>query len=353
MSDTNKPVLNYSDIINNQVIFINTKDIAQNGVFLIDEDNRSKFGLYLKKEIRRREDELFKVIVQSVEIPYTWNNTNSTNNYIDWSENAVLQTPIQITAGNYNILELAKEIKNQLNTNTSNGITYNLVYNGKTNKITISSDSVLDTIFLFNSGSNVSSSISSFIGFTNDNDITINSSSNALSDSICNLIYTSSLFIRSNLSSLNTIDSKKITNSNILINIPVQVNPLQTIQYQYYEGVEVSYNDDDSIDYIEISLTDINGNNINLGKKIDWSIVLGIQTIKDPEYTKSLEPNFNDKVEDIPDRNINTLQNEYVNLDDIISGSKEILKRTDTIKQQTEHIEHKNIIDDIQQNLKK
>lgn len=338
-----RPTLNYSDIITNNVIFISSKDVIQNGVFLIDEDNRSKFGLYLKKDIKCGEDELFKIIVQSVQIPYTYNNTNENNNYIDWSENGVLQTPIQITSANYNILELAREIKTQLNSNTSNGITYNLVYNGKTNKITLSSDSALDTIFLFNSGVNVIKSISSFIGFTSDADITINSSSSALSDSVCNLTYTSSLFLRSNLSSLNTIDSKNTTNSDILINIPILVNPLQVINYQYYEGVEVNYIDNNSIEYIELSLTDINGNNINLGKKINWSCVLVIQSVKDPSYVPVDIIDLNEKIDDIKINNNNPL-NEMVNIDDLIKNSNEIINRT-------EHPEQRTIINDIKEKL--
>ena len=150
--------------------------------------------------------------------------------------------------------------------------------------MSITSASSQNTEFLFNSGANVSKSIAKQIGYTNDNDITINNSQNTTSDSFVDLIRIHSLFIRSNLSSNNTLDSESLTNTDILVNIPITSNPLEIINYQYYEGMSYNLIEEDKITEISIQLTDQNGNIIDLGKKIDWELLLNIQIIKNPLF---------------------------------------------------------------------
>ena len=341
-------IITSETIISNNVIFITSEDAGKNGVYLRGTNDRSSFGLYLKKELKSKSDELFKIIVQSAEIPYTFTNLNINNNYIDWSENGILQTPIQITDGNYNILQLLEEIKETLNTNTSISATYNLTYNQNTNKVSIISDNVLDTIFLFNSGVNVLKSINSQLGFTDDEDITINNLSTGISDSVVNLLLLTSLFIRSNLSSLNTIDSFTTSNSSILVNIPITTIPLSIINYQYYDGVEYNLIDDNSINYIELSLTDSKGIAIDLKKKINWSLTLNIQVIKDPSYIAPSLVNLDEKVEDINiTNNSNNPMDEMVDETNILNQSKDILNKITP-----EHTEHKNIINGILEKVK-
>ena len=214
-------------ILQNNLIFIRSKD----GNF-INDDIHTDFSIILKKTLTKKQDELFKVILQSAQIPYTFSNTNINNNYIDYKENGVLKTPIQINSGNYNILELITEIQTQLNNNTSLGSdNYTLTYDQIKNKVTISSASINNTEFLFNSGVNVSKSIAKQLGYTNDNDITINNSQNSTSDSFVDLIRIHSLFIRSNLSSNLTLDSETLTNTDILVNIHITINTLENINY--------------------------------------------------------------------------------------------------------------------------
>jgi len=287
-----------STILENNLIFIRSKD----GIFTYNEDLHTDFSIILKKNITKKEDELFKVILESAQIPYTFFNTNNNNNYIDWKENNILKTPIQIQSGNYNILELITEIQKQLNNNTSfSNDNYTLSYDQIKNKVTISSLSSQITEFLFNSGNNVLKSISKQIGYTNDTDITINNLLSSTSDSFVDLISIHSLFIRSNLSSNNTIESRSLTNSDILCNIPITSNPLEIINYQYYEGMSYNILEGDIINEINISLTDQNGLIIDLGKKIDFEIVLNIQIIKNPKF-----------IVNKPITNINELNNQMI-----------------------------------------
>jgi hypothetical protein len=271
--------LSSNTILENNTLFIRSQDADTLN------EKRSKFNITLKNSIKKKDDELFKILIQSVQIPYTFHNTNQTSNFIDWEENGVLKTPIAIKSGNYNILEIISEIQNKLNTNSSYGNTnYTINYNQIENIVEIKSYNANNSKLLFNTGINVYKSIASQIGFTNDNDITFNSNTSKFSDSYVNLITVNSLFIRSNISGVNTYDSKTKQQSNILSIIPINTNPLSVITYQYYEGVPYILYNNDNITNLEFNLTDESGNVINLGKNINWSFVLSIQVIKNPKH---------------------------------------------------------------------
>lgn len=302
----------------------------------------------LKKSLIKKADELFKIILQSAQIPYTFSNTNDNNNYIDWKENEILKSPIQIPSGNYNILELITEIENQLNSNTSLGSNnYTLTYDQIKNKVSIFSLSALNTELLFNSGINKLKSINKQIGYTNDNDIIINNLTSSVSDTFVDLIRIHSLFIRSNLSSNKTLDSESLTNTDILVNIPITSNPLEIINYQYYEGMSYSLIDNDNITEISIQLTDQNGNIINLGKKIDWELLLNIQTIKNPLFTKQpiINPSDlnNQTLENIKLKKIINPLDDEINIEETIKRGNEILSHTE---------QHKNNIEQMKQTIK-
>lgn len=276
------------EILENNTLFIRTQD----GDSLTD--NRSNFIITLQNSIKKKSDELFKVIIQSVQIPYTFHNTNSNNNIIDWKENGILKNPLIIKSGNYNILELISEIQTQLNDNSSYGSSnYILKYIQIENVVEIASLSTSTTEFLFKTGVNQKKSIGSQIGFTDENDITLNNNAIIISDSYVNLITISSLFIRSNISGVNTYDSKSKQQSNILSIIPINTDPLGIITYQYYEGVPYILYDNDAITNLNFELTNESGDIINLGKRINWSFVLSIQIIKNPKFYMIPEINSN------------------------------------------------------------
>lgn len=323
--------LSSNTILENNLIFIRSKD----GIF-INENNRSSFSIVLKRTLRKAEDELFKIIVQSVQIPYTFFNTNSTNNIIDYKENNVLKTPLVIPDGNYNILELASTIQNLLNANTSfTSENYTLTYNQIKNKITIKSLSLSNTEFLFKTGVNVSKSINRQIGYTNDTDITINNSLSSSSDSFVDLISIHSLFIRSNLSSNTTIDSQSLTNTDILVSIPITSNPLSIINYQYYEGMSYNYQKGGNITDIVIELTDQNGNIIDLGKKIDWELLLNIQLIKNPLFNRISEISQSELDETIENVKLKSFKNDMedeIDIEEIKQKGKVILEQNHSKK---------------------
>lgn len=323
--------LSSNTILENNLIFIRSKD----GIF-INENNRSSFSIVLKRTLRKAEDELFKIIVQSVQIPYTFFNTNSNNNIIDYKENGILKTPLVIPDGNYNILELASTIQNLLNSNTSfTSENYTLTYNQIKNKITIKSLSLSNTEFLFKTGVNLSKSINRQIGYTNDTDITINNSLSSSSDSFVDLISIHSLFIRSNLSSNTTIDSQSLTNTDILVSIPITSNPLSIINFQYYEGMSFNYQKGGNITEIVIELTDQNGNIIDLGKKIDWELLLNIQLIKNPLFNRISQISQSELDETIENVKLKSFKNDMdaeIDIEEIKQKGKVILEQNHSKK---------------------
>jgi len=327
-------------ILQNNLIFIRSKD----GIF-INENIHTDFSIILKKTLTKKSDELFKIIIQSAQIPYTFSNTNNSNNYIDWKENNILKTPIQISSGNYNILELVSEIENQLNSISSfSSDNYTLSYDEIKNKVSITSSSSQNTEFLFNSGANVSKSIAKQIGYTNDNDITINNSASSTSDSFVDLIRIHSLFIRSNLASNNTLDSESLTNTDILVNIPITSNPLEIINYQYYEGMSYALIEIDKITEISIQLTDQNGNIIDLGKKIDWELLLNIQIIKNPLFIAQPITDINELnngiLENVKLKKFKNELDEEIDVAETLKKSKEILSHTEKHKQNINQIKN-------------
>lgn len=332
--------LSSNTILENNTLFIRSKDADTLN------ENRSKFNITLKNTIKKKDDELFKIMIQSCQIPYTFHNTNSTNNVIDWEENNVLKTPIAIKSGNYNILELISEIQNKLNENSSYGnTTYTINYNQIENIVELKSSNVNNTKILFNSGINLSKSIASQLGYTSDNDITFNSNSSKFSDSYVNLITVNSLFIRSNISGVNTYESKTKQQSKILSIIPINTDPLGVISYQYYEGVPYILYNNDNITNLEFELTDESGNLIFLGKNINLSFVLSIQIIKNPKHFRK-------------EINNNNLENELIEPKIIKNKIKEELIDVSENKKKAEKIlsnnqKHNNNIDEILKNISK
>ena len=333
--------LSSNTILENNTLFIRSQDADTLN------EKRSKFNITLKNSIKKKDDELFKIMIQSVQIPYTFHNTNQTNNFIDWEENGVLKTPIAIKSGNYNILELISEIQNKLNTNSSYGNTnYTINYNQIENIVELKSSNANNTKLLFNSGSNITKSIASQIGFTSDNDITFNSNTSKFSDSYVNLITINSLFIRSNISGVNTYDSKTKQQSNILSIVPINTDPLGVITYQYYEGVPYILYNNDNITNLEFDLTNENGDSINLGKNINWSFVLSIQIIKNPKHFRKTEINNNDLENELIEPKIirNTIPEELIDITENKIKAEKLLSNNQ---------KHNNNIDEILKNISK
>jgi hypothetical protein len=333
--------LSSNTILENNTLFIRSQDAN-----ILDE-KRSKFDITLKNTIKKKDDELFKIMIQSVQIPYTFHTTNSTNNIIDWEEDGNLKSALAIKSGNYNILELISEIQNKLNENSSYGnATYTINYNQIENIIELKSSNVNNTTLLFNSGVNVFKSIASQLGFTNDNNITFNSTTSKFSDSYVNLITINSLFIRSNISGVNSYDSKTKQQSKILSIIPINTNPLSIITYQYYEGVPYILYNNDNITNLSFELTNENGDIINLGKNINWSFVLSIQIIKNPKHFRKTEINNNDLENELIEPKIikTKINEELIDIDENKKKAEKLLSNNQ---------KHNNNIDEILKNISK
>ena len=149
-------------------------------------------------------------------IPHSYYNINSNNNIIYYIENSTTKT-LTITSKNYNVNDLVS----YLNSNWTN---FTTTYTSSTNKFTFTNSTYDFTIL----------STSSTLGLLGLSKANHTSTSKALtSDISVDLSYTKALYVHINLS-LNAVDSRNLTTSNILAVIHIEENFL---------GLENYYND--------------------------------------------------------------------------------------------------------------
>ena len=154
------------------------------------------------------------VSVVHANIPYSFYNINSNNNFLSYTINSITYT-LTITKGNYNALNLV----NFINSNLQTGFTCS--YNSITNKITF-----LHTTYEFQLNS--ISSILSVLGISSSNLI---SSNKTLTSDLClNLQSCQTINILSNLN-VGNLCLCELNTSNILCSIPVSQQPFSNIIY--------------------------------------------------------------------------------------------------------------------------
>jgi len=209
----------------------------------IEQDNQTH--IYLK--------------VLNVNIPYTFYQTNNYNNYLRYIVNNVIYNLI-IPEGNYNINDLV----NYLKTNMTN---FNITYNKINNKLTFTHSQYDFTI------SNISTCLK-FLGLRNN----LNSVGRILiSECPITVLSTHCICIYTTLhtSFINTSQGEK--NKNLLISIPIDVNPYSVIIYNSNSSYGINTYDN-IFNSIGFKLCDEDGNIIDLNG-MDWSILLELEFI--------------------------------------------------------------------------
>lgn len=193
-----------------------------------------------------------------VTIPYSFYQTNSTNNYLRYTINNSI-TNIYIPEGNYNINDLISYLKLNMNGFT---ITYNRINNKLT--FTHSTNDFLISPF---------STCLKFLGLKN----TLNSTNRTLQSEFpitvlsthCICIYTTI-----HTSFLNTSQGEKI--QNLLLTIPIDINPNGVIIYK--DNLSSINTNDNLFNSIGFRLCDENGNLLNLNG-MEWSILFELQFV--------------------------------------------------------------------------
>ena len=283
-----------SNILESHIVHFRSEDAANFGSYPNGESLRSSFSIALKTDIECFEEEMMVISLASAQIPFSFYNTNNTNNYFDYTEtNTGTMTSyvksFQISNGNYNVNEIITEILYYLNLNTSISATYAATWDGKTNKITFTI-SGNQCVFNFNTGANSLYNLRRQIGFTNHYDITITSILSGTSNTIIDIITNPSLYLRTNISLSNTIATESCSNSDILAKIPINCDPLEQISFIRQAGHGMNYTHVKNVNYFEFRLTDQNGDLIDLGNCIDWEFSIQFDIIEKLRRNNDLKP---------------------------------------------------------------
>jgi hypothetical protein len=265
--DNQKLKIKTNIIMNTHILHLRSNDA-------IKSNNSYKFII---PSIVKKRDNKFKISLVSFSIPYSWGNITNKNNIIYYYESNLTgdninYLSITITNGSYNIVDLIEHIENLLNTNTQQAIIYNIQYDEIYNKITISITNTNKKV-IFNFTNN---NICLLLGFYyNIYEVTHNIP--LVSSYICNMYPDECIYLRTNITALNSYDSKVNTASDILQKININVNHNEYIYLT--DVITPIYSDSSNISEIDILLTD-EKSNIIISENIEFSLSILIEEIE-------------------------------------------------------------------------
>ena len=189
-----------------------------------DYNNSGRFGLF--ENIIASDDEVLGVSLISATIPNSFYNlsNNNSNNKIKFKETGDTDfTTLTIPSGSYDILELSDKVKELLEANSTNTLTYTFTYDEINNTLNIKNNNptVKNTTFDFT----IENSCRRFLGFKSQ-EITINSTNGITSDRSVDITDTrNSIYIRlPNLSNSKVVESSSGKFSNIIAQVPVALS---------------------------------------------------------------------------------------------------------------------------------
>lgn len=266
--------------MNNHILHLRSVDAIKS--------NNYKFII---PSITKKKNNKFKISLVSFSLPYSWGNINNKNNTINYIESnltgsLVNNLSIAINNGSYNINNLIETIKNLLNTNTQQAIIYNIEYNEITNKITISITNT-DKKIIFNFVNNNICIILGLYYLTYE----VTKETPLISTYNINMYPDECIYLRTNITALNSFDSKINDASNILqkINISCDHN-----EYIYLlDTITPIYSDTSNINTIEIFLTDENSEIIDT-ENCEFTLSLLIEEIEIKDENETIINLLND-----------------------------------------------------------
>lgn len=263
------------------LVYIDTNDCLSN------QDGSYTFTLMDPIYIPRG----FNILVSlgSAEIPFSFYTLNSTNDSFSMFNSAtgVVSTYI-FPHGNYTPSKLRSMLEDWIKANVDANT--RVAYDSYTNKFTFSilSGTNTNTIYW-----NINNSRKLF-GFS-ATAVNFSAASPVTSDLVCNMNYTSNVFLMTNLTDRGSIDSATKTSSNILQKIPINTQPRGIIYYTYSQSAHKILYHTTSINVIRFSLVDddrepidLNGLGYSLSILFDFVKADGLdQPIAVPELGSS------------------------------------------------------------------
>lgn len=242
----------------------------------------ASFSLFLATPITKSvKSSIFKIKIIQACIPFSFTEINNSNNLISYIYNSVSYT-FTIPSGSYNITSLLSYIKSVLQ--TAHSVVLVFTFNDSTNLATLAfdgSNTGIHTIEFPTSGGN--EPVMKQLGFTTNAIFSFNVSPIliATSNQSVNVSPSKNIYIRSNnLLQPNSQEAiiTKCRPSNILGIVPINVpfgNYINFYNTQTF-GVDIG---NETIDFIDIFLSDSNNSNVIVGLLLNWTIAIQIEEI--------------------------------------------------------------------------
>ena len=286
-----------------------------------DYNNAGRFNLF--ENIMASDDEVLGVSLISATIPNSFFNlsNNNSNNVIKFKETGDTDYIIlTIPSGSYDILELSSKIKELLEANSTNNLTYTFTYDEINNTLNIKNSGGVST-FDFT----IENSCRRFLGFKSQ-EISITTTNGITSDRGVDITDTrNSIYIRlPNLSNSKVLESSSGKFSNIIAQVPVALsrNSFFVFEPPTEFICELSQKQINSID---INITYQEETEAVNFENADWEINLKITFFKSHhthdkqrEYHHSLEQQLRRQVEQtqtriLQDHHEQTQLNNFIN----------------------------------------
>jgi hypothetical protein len=230
----------------------------------VGSTSKSNFVITLGREI----NQVDKIEIDFVEIPYTFYSVNATNNVVEirHDESADIKSGA-IAAGNYSPTTMAVALKTLLDTidDHSDAGTYTVTYSSITHKFTIAR-----SVGTFEIVKNSGSTLYGKLGFSGS----VGASITHTGDQVINLLLTKYINIRSDsLTRYLTVPNVEYgTYRNLLCTVPMTGSPTDIIICDDLKSL-ISLNHRISFTTVDLKLEDSLGNELDLNGH-DWSIVL-------------------------------------------------------------------------------
>jgi len=287
-------------------------------------NNSGRFSLF--ENIIASDDEVLGVSLVSATIPNSFYNlsNNNSNNKIKFKETGdASYKEITIPSGSYDILELSSKVKELLEANSTNTLTYTFTYDEINNTLNIknSNPTIKNTTFDFT----IENSCRRFLGFKSQI-ISITTTDGITSDRAVDITDTrNSIYVRlPNLSNNKVMESSSGKFSNIIAQIPVVLS--RNSFFNFEPPTEfICELTQKQINSIDINITYQNETEAVNFENADWEINLKITFFKSHhthdtirEYHHTLEKQLRRQVEErqakiLQDHQEQTELNNFIN----------------------------------------
>jgi len=281
--------------------------IRSRDLLLTSKDGFNNAGTFnLFEDIIAEEDEVLGVSLVSATIPNSFYNlsNNNSNNKIKFKETGDTDYKIlSIASGSYDILELSSKIKELLEANSTNTLTYTFTYDEINNTLNIknSNPTVKNTTFDFT----IENSCRRFLGFKSQ-EVSITTTDGITSDRAVDVTDTrNSIYVRlPNLSNSKVLESSSGKFSNIIAQVPVALS--RNTFFIFEPPVEfICELSQKQINSIDINITYQDESEAVNFENADWEINLKITFFKSHhthnkqrEYHHTIESQLSRQIEE-------------------------------------------------------